>query len=496
MKNAKILTGIASSSITAALSFALLACGDDSTSTSSEPVSGGNGSAAQDSSLLVKDSNLECIYENDEMPAADASSETDVVNALRPVATIYEPDEDGFAFVDMGYVSEFPCGSHYENLKASVFGDTLFVSGEFVDSYFDCICPMNVSFKVQNNSSFEKVSWISFSDRGTLPLVKENGVGEESSSSEEQGHSSNEEQSSSSVSSSSSFDFHMSSMTCCEDIIQRTDDVFGMCLDKNVDPMVDAALPPVAYMIPEEGTDSVAIVIENVSMACEAISGTTGMIRRPPIKQISVGTNYSYLNVVPKMDESRVQEDCICGARLIFKIEAKSNFISATTLNVVFDDNTINEIPIVKEDSTVVVDTIPFALDSVPESTPTELELNGYARGKCMDNDLAVKPVTKSAVSDLPEARQITYMNGMTVLTLENVMDYCGIDAKVSQKMVGDTLILDYYDQSAVTKCICNFDQIEFLLEPENTAARYVKFKDVVYWIDVIMYEVQFNWKG
>jgi hypothetical protein len=75
-------------------------------------------------------------------------------------------------------------------------------------------------------------------------------------------------------------------------------------------------------------------------------------------------------------------------------------------------------------------------------------------------------------------------------------MDYCGIDAKVSQKMVGDTLILDYYDQSAVTKCICNFDQIEFLLEPGNTAARYVKFKDVVYWIDVIMYEVQSNWKG
>jgi hypothetical protein len=176
--------------------------------------------------------------------------------------------------------------------------------------------------------------------------------------------------------------------------------------------------------------------------------------------------------------------------------EAKSNFISATTLNVVFDDNTINEIPIVKEDSTVVVDTIPVALDSVPESTPTELELNGYARGKCMDNDLAVKPVTKSAVSDLPEARQITYMNGMTVLTLENVMDYCGIDAKVSQKMVGDTLMLDYYDATSVTKCICNFDKIEFLIEPENTAARYVKFKDVVYWVNVIMYEVDPNWKG
>jgi hypothetical protein len=218
MKNAKILTGIASASITAALSFALLACGDDSSSSMAPE---------QDSALLVKDSNLECIHEN-----AEAS---EAVDALRPVATIYKSDEDGFAYVDMGYVSKIPCGSRYENLKAVVSGDTLVVSGEYIDSYADCLCPTKVSFKVQNNSSFEKVSWISFSDRGTLPLVKENGVGEESSSSEEQGPSSNEEQSSSSVSSSSSFDIHMSSQTCCIDLssssqgekpMQRIDDIF------------------------------------------------------------------------------------------------------------------------------------------------------------------------------------------------------------------------------------------------------------------------------
>ena len=87
-------------------------------------------------------------------------------------------------------------------------------------------------------------------------------------------------------------------------------------------------------------------------------------------------------------------------------------------------------------------------------------------------------------------------MNGETVLTLENVTDYCGIDAKVSQKMVGDTLMLDYYDATSVTKCICNFDKIEFLIEPENATARYVKFKDVLYWVNVIMYEVDPNWKG
>ena len=385
MKNAKILTGIVAAPITAALSFALLACGDDSSSsTAPEPITEGNSSAVENPS-----------------------------------------------------------------------------------SSFSELSPDTTCCKVTSSSS-----------------------------SEEQGSSSSEEPNSSSVLSSSSSDIHMSSMTCCQDLVQRTDDVFGTCLDKNVDPMVDAALPPVAYMIPEEGTDSVAIVIENVSMACEAISGTTGMIRRPPIKQVSVGTNYSNLNVVPKMDESRVQTDCLCSSRLIFKIEAKSNFVSATTLNVVFDDNTINEIPIVKDDSTVVGDSIPVAQDSVPESNQTELELNGYARGKCMDNDLAAKPVAKSAATELPEARQITYMNGETVLTLENVTDYCGIDAKVSQKMVGDTLMLDYYDATSVTKCICNFDKIEFLIEPENATARYVKFKDVLYWVNVIMYEVDPNWEG
>ncbi len=491
MKNAKILTGIASASITAALSFALLACGDDSSSSTA---------SEQDSALLVKDSNLECIHEN-----AEAS---EAVDALRPVATIYKSDEDGFAYVDMGYVSEIPCGSRYENLKAVVSGDTLVVSGEYIDSYADCLCPTKVSFKVQNNSSFEKVSWISFSDWETLPLVKENGVGEESSSSEEQGPSSNEEQSSSSVSSSSSFDIHMSSETCCidlssssqEETVQQINDIFGTCLDKKVDPMMDAALPPIAYMGYEDGDDSATIVVENVSMSCRSISGTVSIIRKPVVGNIYLSASGDTLYMQQAaLDTVNAEPDCMCDSRLIFKVKADPAFINAKLLVAVIDGDYGNRMEIIKAfppDEQEPRDSIPAAQDSVPESTPTDLELNGYARGKCMDNDLAVKPVTKSAVSDLPEARQITYMNGMTVLTLKNVMDYCGIDAKVSQKMVGDTLMLDYYDETSVTKCICNFDKIEFLIEPENATARYVKFKDVLYWVNEIMYEVDPNWKG
>lgn len=386
MKNAKILTGIVAAPITAALSFALLACGDDSSSTAPEPVTGGNSSMVEESS----------------------SSE------LPPDTTC---------------------------------------------------CKVTLS-------------------------------------------SSSEEQSSSSESSSSSFDIHMSSQTCCidrssssqEETVQQINDIFGTCLDKKVDPMMDAALPPIAYMGYEDGDDSATVVVENVSMNCRSISGTKSIIRQPIVGNIYLSASGDTLYMEQAaLDTVNVEPDCICDSRLIFKVKADPAFINAKLIVAVIDGDYGNRMEIIKAfppDEQEPRDSIPVALDSVPESTPTELELNGYARGKCMDNDLAVKPVTKSAVSDLPEARQITYMNGMTVLTLENVMDYCGIDAKVSQKMVGDTLILDYYDQSAVTKCICNFDQIEFLLEPENTAARYVKFKDVVYWIDEIMYEVQSNWKG
>ena len=75
--------------------------------------------------------------------------------------------------------------------------------------------------------------------------------------------SSSEELSSSSVSSSSQ-----------EETVQQINDIFGTCLDKKVDPMMDATLPPVAYLGYEDGDDSATVVVENVSMNCRSISGT------------------------------------------------------------------------------------------------------------------------------------------------------------------------------------------------------------------------------
>ncbi len=301
--------------------------------------------------------------------------------------------------------------------------------------------------------------------------------------------SSSEELSSSSVSSSSQ-----------EETVQQINDIFGTCLDKKVDPMMDATLPPVAYLGYEDGDDSATVVVENVSMNCRSISGTKSIIRQPIVGNIYLSASGDTLYMQQAaLDTVNAEPDCICDSRLIFKVKADPAFINASLLVAVRDGDYGNRMEIIKAflpDEQEPRDSIPAAQDSVPESTPTDLELKGFERGKCMNDDLAAKPVAKSAATELPEARQITYMNGETVLTLENVTDYCGIDAKVSQKMVGDTLMLDYYDATSVTKCICNFDKIEFLIEPENATARYVKFKDVVYWVNVIMYEVDPNWKG
>ena len=262
--------------------------------------------------------------------------------------------------------------------------------------------------------------------------------------------------------------------------------------------MMDAALPPVTYLGYEDGDDSATVVVENVSMNCRSISGTVSIIRQPIVGNLHLSASGDTLYMIQySLDTVSAEPDCICDSRLIFKVKADPAFINATVFVAVRDGNAGDRMEIIKAfppDEQEARDTIPAAQDSVPELSQTDLELNGYARGKCMNNDLAAKPLAKTAATELPEARQITYMNGETVLTLENVMDYCGIDAKVSQKMSGDTLMLAYYDQTNVTKCICNFDKIDFLLEPENATARYVKFKDVVYWVNEIRYVVDPDW--
>ena len=228
----KILTGIVAAPITAALSFALLACGDDSSSTAPEPVADGNGSAVEESS----------------------SSE------LPPDTTC---------------------------------------------------CKVTLS-------------------------------------------SSSEEQSPSSVSSSSNFDVPLSSETCCidlssssqgEKIVQRIDDIFGTCRDKKVDPMLDAALPPVTYLGYEDGDDSATVVVENVSMHCRSISGTVSIIRQPIVGNLHLSASGDTLYMIQySLDTVSAEPDCICDSRLIFKVKADPAIINATVFVAVRDGDYGNRI--------------------------------------------------------------------------------------------------------------------------------------------------------
>ncbi|WP_297697685.1 hypothetical protein [uncultured Fibrobacter sp.] len=396
MKNKKFLTGIVTASITAALSFALLACGDDSSSTAPEPsVSDGGSSAVEESSSSEMPTDTTCCKVKD-----SSSSE----------------------------------------------GKGLSSAGE------------------PESSSSSK----------TEPLSSANA---ESSSS--QG----------------------------EKLVQVADDIFGLCRDTKSritdgvecpegascqQPVVDWALPPIAYMSVDENPDSAVIIVDNVSLSCMAISGTASVIRQPSVRSAELTASGDTLYMNLEVDSSATQNECRCQSRVVFKIKADSAFLNATLLVVVRGDDWGDRMQILRE-MPPDEDSYPVKQDTV---NLTELELNGYERGQCQNDDFAAKPVAKMAPSELPEATQITYMNGNTVLTLKNVIDYCGIDAKVSQKMVGDTLKLEYYNQLNMTRCICTFDKFEFLLEPENTAARYVQFKDVVYAVNVITYVVDPNWEN
>ena len=115
------------------------------------------------------------------------------------------------------------------------------------------------------------------------------------------------------------------------------------------------------------------------------------------------------------------------------------------------------------------------------------LDRDGYTRGKCME--------TETAPSANPEATLIIYQDGRSLMEIDHVKDYCDIDAKISQKVVGDTLFLDYYDTRNVTECFCTFQTHKIIIDLDKTGAKYVKFGSVVYRIVGVTYSKVPNWE-
>lgn len=91
------------------------------------------------------------------------------------------------------------------------------------------------------------------------------------------------------------------------------------------DPMVDAALPPVAHMY--VNGDSAQIVIEEVVLTCGTI-----------FESVAIEMKDSTLYVTPHYDISLPQADCLCTSKVSFNIKALDLYKEATLL--VYDDGT------------------------------------------------------------------------------------------------------------------------------------------------------------
>ena len=374
MKPARILTGITTVLSATALSVALMACGDESSSTAPEqPISGGESSSVEE------------LSSSSELPPQSSS-------------------------VDVRGMSSMTCCRIY---SSSSLGDVI-----------------------------------------------------ESSSSELPPESSSAITSSSSVQQ--------------DKLVQSVSDVSGVCIEKNKeDPLTDAALPPVAYMTLDG--DSATIVLERVRTSCEAISGITSIIQNPTVSSLEVRASSDTLYVKPTVSQIAIEKNvaCICEARIAFKIKADSAFTSASLLVVEDELNLGDRMRIVN------MEPPKYELDEDP------LKSSGLTRGTCMD-----KPApSEENFRGLPVADYTVYENGLAIMKLKNVEDNCGIKAKLSQTLVGDTLVFAYYDIEAEANCICTFDSYEIEVKPGNPGFEYAKFNGVVYYVNYITYTKIPDWE-
>jgi hypothetical protein len=118
-----------------------------------------------------------------------------------------------------------------------------------------------------------------------------------------------------------------------------------------------------------------------------------------------------------------------------------------------------------------------------------DMPKTGFIRGKCMNNSMAKAASSgeSTASEKLPEA-VLGYADGEPFIEIHDASDYCELEAKVSQKVKGDTLFVAYYDITMASKCICPFDSHKFFIDRENAGLPLFSFNSVVYKvIDLLM---------
>lgn len=203
------------------------------------------------------------------------------------------------------------------------------------------------------------------------------------------------------------------------------------------------------------------VVLENLSLPCGAI-----------VADVSVFLSGDTLYVEPAYDESSMLADCICPTQVSFELENGHAYITA--LYLTFDRNNVMAL---KEGTAV--------------SEKERLKKTGYVRGTCQKDEAPVvetRSISANGSKDLPVAL-LGLENGMYVMMVSNVEDYCKIETRVLQKRSGDTLFVDYEDLSNASRCICTFDEHKFAVDTENADVEYFSFRSTLFRVDRMIYD-------
>lgn len=231
----------------------------------------------------------------------------------------------------------------------------------------------------------------------------------------------------------------------------------GVKLDRLV--ISDDSSPSVTYFMSASG--EMKVVLENISLTCGAV-----------VTDVSAFLSGDTLYAVPTYEESSLWADCICPTRISFELEKGQAYATAQYLT--FDRNTT------------------MALKSgSPLSEKERLKKTGFARGTCQKDETPVEETRSASVNkpkDLPVAL-LGFENGMYVMHISNVEDYCTIDTRVLQVRNGDTLVVKYEDMSTASRCLCTFDEHKFAIDAENDDVKYFSFKSTLFRVDRMVYD-------
>ena len=232
--------------------------------------------------------------------------------------------------------------------------------------------------------------------------------------------------------------------------------VYGAEIDLLAD--LDGIPPSATYYMSSAG--EMKVVLENLSLPCGAI-----------VSDVGVSLSGDTLYVEPAYDESSMLADCICPTQISFELE--NGLAYAAALYLAFDRDKVMPL---KEGAVL--------------SEKERLKKTGFVRGSCQkDSALVVETRATSAnePKNLPVAL-LGFENGMYVMTVSNVEDYCKIETRVLQARNGDTLFVKYEDLSNASRCICTFDEHKFAVDAENADVEYFSFKSTLFRVERMVY--------